>query len=261
MKRRCFSQSILQSDSFLDLTAESQILYIHLNMEADDEGFINNARRIARMTGATEDNLNELISRGFIISFESGVVVVKHWFIHNSIRNDRLKPTVYQEEKAQITTKENGAYTLGIPNDNQMATKCQPNDNQMTTKRQPNDNQMATNCPHKLSKVNLSKDNISKGKVSKDKNKISPLPHLFGSYSNVKLTMPEYDAFKSECHIADERIDKLSAYISKTGKYKDAESHIAILRDFWNQDKGKEPSYNVAEFNEYKKPVYKAKPN
>lgn len=258
MKRRCFSQSILQSDSFLDLSPEAQILYIHLNMEADDEGFINNARRIARMTGATEDHLGELIAQSFLLSFDSGVVVVKHWTIHNSIRNDRLKPTVYQEERAQLTIKDNGAYTWRQPNDNQMTTKWQPSDNQVADNWQTNDNQMADKCPHKLSKVNLSKDNLSKGKLSKEKNKINPLPHLFGEYSNVKLTMPEYDAFKKECPIADERINKLSAYISKTGKYKEAESHIAILRDFWNQDKGKEPSYNLADFEGYKKPVYKA---
>lgn len=246
MKRRCFSQSILQSDSFLDLSPEAQILYIHLNMEADDEGFINNARRIARMTGATEDHLGELIAQSFLLSFDSGVLAIKHWFIHNTKRADRFKATVYQEEKAQLTTKDNGAYTWWQPNGNQMATSGQPNGNQVATNGKPN-----------IIKDKLIKYNSIEGK-EKEKNKINPLPHLFGEYSNVKLTMPEYDAFKKECPIADERINKLSAYISKTGKYKEAESHIAILRDFWNQDKGKEPSYNLAEFEGYKKPVYKA---
>lgn len=118
-KRRMFSQQITDSDSFLDMPLSAQALYFHLGMTADDDGFVNNPKRIQRIIGANEDDLKLLIAKKFIIAFESGVVVIKHWKINNAIRSDRYTPTVYTEEKAMLTEKSNKAYTLGIPNDNQ----------------------------------------------------------------------------------------------------------------------------------------------
>lgn len=114
-----FSQQITDSDSFLDMPLSAQALYFHLGMTADDDGFVNNPKRIQRIIGANEDDLKLLIAKKFIIAFESGVVVIKHWKINNAIRSDRYTPTVYTEEKAMLTEKPNKAYTLGIPNDNQ----------------------------------------------------------------------------------------------------------------------------------------------
>ena len=122
-ERRMFAKTIIDSDAFLEMPMSTQALYFHLAMRADDDGFLNNPKKVQRMIGAADDDLRVLISKRFLIPFESGVVVIKHWKIHNYIRNDRYKPTVYQEEKDQLTTKENGAYTLsrpaGIPSDNQ----------------------------------------------------------------------------------------------------------------------------------------------
>lgn len=118
-KRRMFSQQITDSDSFLDMPLSAQALYFHLGMSADDDGFVNNPKRIQRIIGANEDDLKLLIAKKFIIAFESGVVVIKHWKINNAIRSDRYTPTVYTEEKAMLNEKSNKAYTLGIPNDNQ----------------------------------------------------------------------------------------------------------------------------------------------
>ena len=122
-ERRMFAKTIIDSDAFLDMPMSTQALYFHLSMRADDDGFINNPKKIQRMIGATEDDLKLLIAKNFIIVFESGVIVIKHWKIHNYIRNDRYKPTVYQEEKDQLELKDNGAYTLGIPNGYQMETQ------------------------------------------------------------------------------------------------------------------------------------------
>lgn len=122
-ERRMFAKTIIDSDSFLDMPMSTQALYFHLSMRADDDGFINNPKKIQRMVGATEDDLKLLIAKNFILVFESGVIVIKHWKIHNYIRNDRYKPTVYQEEMSQLNLKENGAYTLGIPNGYQMDTQ------------------------------------------------------------------------------------------------------------------------------------------
>ena len=110
--RRMFSKTIIDSDAFLDMPLSSQALYFHLSMRADDEGFINNPKKIQRMIGASDDDLKILIGKNFLIPFESGIVVVKHWRIHNYIQSDRFKKTVYTEEREQLTVKENKAYTL-----------------------------------------------------------------------------------------------------------------------------------------------------
>jgi len=122
-ERRMFAKSIIDSDAFLDMPMSTQTLYFHLSMRADDDGFINNPKKIQRMIGATDDDLKLLIAKNFIIVFESGVIVIKHWKIHNYIRNDRYKPTNYQEEKALLSIKDNGSYSLGIPNGYQMDTQ------------------------------------------------------------------------------------------------------------------------------------------
>ena len=122
-ERRMFAKTIIDSDAFLDMPLSTQSLYFHLSMRADDDGFINNPKKIQRMIGCADDDLKLLLAKNFIIPFESGVCVIKHWKIHNYIRNDRYKPTVYAEEKAQLMCKENGAYTFGIPDGYQMETQ------------------------------------------------------------------------------------------------------------------------------------------
>lgn len=123
-ERRMFAKTIIDSDAFMDMPLSTQALYFHLSMRADDEGFINSPKKIQRMVGASDDDLKVLVLKRFILPFESGVVVIKHWRIHNYIRNDRFKPTVYTEEKALLEYKGNGAYTEvetdGIPSDNQV---------------------------------------------------------------------------------------------------------------------------------------------
>lgn len=111
-ERRMFAKTIIDSDMFLDMPLSTQALYFHLSMRADDEGFINNPRKIQRMIGASDDDLKVLAAKKFIIPFDSGIVVIKHWKIHNYIRGDRKKETVYIDEMELLTEKENGAYTL-----------------------------------------------------------------------------------------------------------------------------------------------------
>lgn len=121
-KRRMFSQQITESDSFLDMPLSAQALYFHLGMSADDDGFVNSPKRVQRVIGANDDDLKLLIAKHFVIAFESGVVVIKHWKINNFIRTDRYTPTVYADEMAMLYEKDNRAYTLGIPDDNQRYT-------------------------------------------------------------------------------------------------------------------------------------------
>lgn len=126
--KRMFSNSIMGSDAYLDMPLSAQALYVQLCLNADDEGFVGSPKKIQRMTGAADGDAQMLVMKNFIIAFDSGVIVIKHWKIHNTIRQDRFKPTNYIDEKAQLTVKENGAYTLCQPSDNQLTTNCQPSD-------------------------------------------------------------------------------------------------------------------------------------
>ena len=111
-QKRMFDKTITNADDFLEMPDSSQNLYFHLNMNADDDGFINNWKSIMRMTGHKEDDLKILIAKQFVIPFESGVIVIRHWRINNYLRNDRYKATNYQEEYKQLTLDSNGIYNL-----------------------------------------------------------------------------------------------------------------------------------------------------
>ena len=131
-EKRMFTQKIIDSDAFLDMPLTTQSLYFHLNMRADDDGFINNPKRIQRTIGASDDDLKLLIAKRFVICFENGVIVIKHWRMHNTLRKDRYNPTTYQDQLALLEVKGNNAYTEK-DDGNQMATIGQPNSNQSAT--------------------------------------------------------------------------------------------------------------------------------
>lgn len=111
-EKRMFTQKIIDSDAFLDMPLSAQTLYFHLNMRADDDGFVNNPKKIQRMIGASVDDLKILLMKRFIIGFDSGVIVIKHWRMANALRKDRYTPTAFQEELAKLEIEGNGAYTM-----------------------------------------------------------------------------------------------------------------------------------------------------
>ncbi|EMW6076442.1 TPA: replisome organizer [Enterococcus faecium] len=227
-ERRMFAKTIIDSDAFLDMPLSTQALYFHLSMRADDDGFINNPKKIQRMVGCGDDDLKLLMAKRFILVFESGVIVIKHWKIHNYIRNDRYKPTLYQDEKALLADKDNKAYTfaeeipkhdekLGIPDDNQTV------------------HQMDTQV--RLGKVRL-------GKVSKEikditpskKTKAKPIRHKYGEYKNVLLSDEQMEKLKIEFpNDYQERIERLSEYCESSGKtYK---NYLATIRSWARKEK------------------------
>lgn len=120
-ERRMFAKKITESDAFLDMPSSTQMLYFHLSMNADDDGFVNNPKKIQRMCGASDDDFKLLIAKSFVLLFESGVIVIKHWKMHNYIQADRYRPTDYVEEKSMLGLKKNKAYTL---DESKMYTKC-----------------------------------------------------------------------------------------------------------------------------------------
>ena len=133
--RRMFSKELIQSDKFFSMSIKSQLLYFHIGLLVDDDGFSNNYRMYMNVINADEENLYELQKQGYIYVFESGVLVVRDFLQSNQIRKDRKVDTIYQDELSLINVRNNRYFI----DDNQVATIWQPDDNQVTTKRQPND--------------------------------------------------------------------------------------------------------------------------
>lgn len=166
-QRRMFSLKIIDTDLFLDMPVSARLLYYDLSMRADDDGFVASPKKIQRMIGASDDDFKLLIAKRFIIPFESGICVIKHWRIHNYIQRDRYNETIYTEEKSQLE-EVNGSYELSGPNN--MDTKCIqsviPNGYKVSDKM---DTQV------RLGKDRLSKDN----KYMSDSNEYRLAVHLF----------------------------------------------------------------------------------
>ena len=116
-QRRMFSRKITESDQFLDMPMSAQSLYFHINMQADDDGFVGNVKTIKRMIGASDDDLKLLIAKQFLIPFDTGIVVIRDWKIHNYIQKDRYTETFYKHEKAMLETTDNKQYQV-------MDTEC-----------------------------------------------------------------------------------------------------------------------------------------
>lgn len=206
-ERRMFAKTIIDSDAFIDMPLSTQALYFHLSMRADDDGFINNPRKIQRMVGAADDDLKVLITKKFIIPFESGIVVIKHWKIHNYIQRDRYKETMYLEEKAMLEVKGNKGYTL-------------------------RDTECIQDVYNTDTQVRLGKDSIELGKDSKGKS----TKKKYGEYQNVFFTDEQYEKLITEFPTDyNERIEKLDCYIQSTGKkYKDC---LATIRNWARKEK------------------------
>ena len=180
-ERRMFAKFIIDSDAFIDMPTSSRLLYFDLSMRADDDGFVNNPKKIMKMTGASQDDLKMLIVKSFIIPFESGVVVIKHWKIHNYIQKDRYKETMYTEEKSLLYEKENKEYCMYpecIQNVSKMDTECIQNVSKMDTQV-------------RLGKDRLGKDRLGETTEQESGNKNIPLSTLVDAYHATCISFPK----------------------------------------------------------------------
>lgn len=152
-ERRMFAKTIIDSDAFLDMPMSAQALYFHMAMRADDDGFLNNPKRVQRMVGASDDDCKLLLAKRFLIAFDSGVVVIKHWKIHNYIQSGRYKETVYQDEKRLLTEKKNKEYVLTL---DEVDTECiqdgYNSDTQSSIDKNSIDKESIDNTPRKRGK-------------------------------------------------------------------------------------------------------------
>jgi hypothetical protein len=180
-EKRMFTQKIIDSDAFLDMPLSTQSLYFHLNMRADDDGFINNPRRIQRTIGASDDDLKLLCAKRFVIGFDTGVIVIKHWRMHNTLRKDRYNPTQYQEELSRLDVKDNNAYTerlLEVPvvPELPVATTWQPSGNHLEPQYREDKNSI---------------DKISRDKGNSDSGESASCQQIIDLYHSICISYPK----------------------------------------------------------------------
>ena len=227
-ERRMFTKKITDSDAFIELSSSTQALYFHLNQGADDDGFNNQVQNAMFKAHASIDDLKVLLMKNFIIRFESGVIVIKHWRMHNTLRKDRYTPTSFQEELSGLDIKDNGSYTL-------INDGCQ-----MVAKRLPQDS---------IGKVSKDKDSIDKDSITNecvpDKSQFSEITKktlqcnnneiqeidIDNRDKNNKLVLSN-DVKKTNLKLFEEEFNKLwEHYPNKKGKEEAKKKYISARKD------------------------------
>ncbi len=252
--RRMFSMQIIDSDAFMDMSQTAQLLYFHLAMRADDDGFIGNPRKIMRSVGSNDDDLRVLLGKRFLLTFDSGIVVIKHWRIHNLIRADRHTDTTYQLEKKQLGLNEYGAYTEARDGVAEIPTVKAPpylearknkDESDVETNRQPIGNQSA----HSIGKVRKGKERRGESPAEPSQplapKKKKPEKIACGEFKNVLLTQEEKTALVDRYGMATAKqlVTSADLYLGSTGK-KYASHYLAIL-NWARKDKIPERSREV----------------
>ena len=210
-KRRMFTIKIVDSDAFLDMPLSAQALYFHLSMRADDDGFVNNPRKIQRMIGASDDDARILIAKKFILVFESGVIVIKHWKMHNYIQSDRYEPTAYVDEKNKLTVNENKSYSLREPE----AVKSLE----------------STECIQNVSKMDAQ---VRIGKVSIDKVSIDTYAQISDAFNAICMSYPKVT------RLTDKRKQKIRSRLESFSQEElEHAFHKAEMSDFLTGRSGK----------------------
>lgn len=207
-KKRMFSLAVLETDAFMDLPLSAQALYFHLNLRADDDGFIGNPKRITSNIGASIDDLKLLIAKRFVIAFDDGVIVIKHWRMHNAIKKDRYTQTNFIEDLSLLGIKDNGAYTIA-------------------------EHEWNTNGTQMLQSSSVDKDSIGKVSIDKDSiDYISPssediLFDTFWSAYPKKKGKGEAQKVFHKLKISEQTLDLILFKISEEKR-----------SDQWNRDNG-----------------------
>ncbi len=219
-QRRMVSLKVTDTDIFLDMPLSTQALYFHLITRADDDGFFGNPKKIMRMINCSEDDLKILMAKEFVIPFEDGICVIKHWKIHNLIRSDRYTETIYKEEKASLKEDHNKVY---IPN-------VIPHVNQLDTQ----------------SRVVQGSSELDKDIKSKKQ----PEPkHKYGEYNHVLLTDSQYEELKDKVDDREKWIKKIDESIEEKGnKYGIKNFKMAAIKWYKREQNNKKPERKIETF-------------
>ena len=250
-ERRMFAKTIIDSDNFLDMPLSAQALYFHLSMRADDEGFINNPKKIQRMVNASDDDARILMARGFVIPFDSGIVVIKHWKIHNYIQRDRMKPTLCQDELSMLEVGPSKAYEMAggsanrpaeqlfIQNGYTMDTCCEQNVYNSDTQVRLGESSLG-----EISLGETSKNTPSKTKGQEDREleeEFAELWKLYPRKEGKKDALRHYKASRRRGATADEVRDGIKALNEQIARKNTAHEYIPqgstwFCGERWNDD-------------------------
>ena len=188
--KRMFNIKIVDSDAFIDMPLSTQCLYFHLNMRADDDGFVGNPKRIQRLVGATDDDLKLLIAKRFILTFENGVIVIKHWRMHNTLSVNRYTQTVYTDEKSCLLLKDNNSYSFnsGTPIDDKKYIEMSKRQSRRTT-----DEQKTNTDIYKDKDIDLDKDlDIDKDTDKEKKETYVSIIDDYTSSDELKMALKDF---------------------------------------------------------------------
>lgn len=245
--KRMIRKDVIDTDAFLDMPLSTQALYFHLNLRADDDGFVGNPKRVAALIGASEDDLKLLIAKSFVILFENGVIVIKHWRMHNTLSANRYHETNFTDEKSMLRLKDNNAYTLGDGLSIDDTKLIETSKRQQTNNRQTIDEQKTNSDIDLDLDKDIDIDKYKRKELSKDNSK------------RKVFTPPTVEEVKAYCEERNNGIDPeyfIAFYESKgwmIGKNKMKSWKAAIIT--WEKNSKKEgksdgKQHNTTEFTE-----------
>lgn len=198
--KRMFSLQVVDTDKFMDMSTSAQALYFHLGMHGDDDGFVASPRKIARSAGCNDDDIKLLAAKGFIIPFDSGVVVITDWRINNTLKNDRYQETIYQAEKAMLQSEASGKYLL--------CSTMDPERFQSGSNMDPQ---------HNITKHNLTKQSLTKSmEADEPPAPTRPARKSFGEFGWVKLTDDEYSRLLND--LGEAEVKRCIAYVDESAQ-------------------------------------------
>lgn len=235
-EKRMFSKVVTDTDAFMEMPLSTQALYFHLSLHADDDGFVGNPKRIQKLIGASDDDAKILVAKRYVLAFDSGIIVIKHWRIHNYIQKDRYKETTYVEEKSTLALDSKNAYV------EKEKVECIQNVSNLYPECVQNVSNSYPNCTHRLDKISI--DKISNSNSSDKK-------------SNKSFIPPTLEEVKAYCKERRNNVDAnsfINFYESKgwyVGKNKMV-SWKAAVRTWENKDKKDKNVKQTSEwFDEY----------
>ena len=230
-----FSNRVIDTDEFLEMPATAQMLYFHLSMNADDDGFVGKPKTIMRMCRASQDDLTVLLGKQFVISFDTGVIVIRHWKIHNFIRKDTYHPTIYEKEKEMLSLDKSDAYSLEHHQDESVTSPLQVRNESVTSPLRVRDESVTS----PLQVRNVDKNSIEKvreDKVREDKKRKEDLfETLLPEY---QISEPladkirEYLRYRKEQHRFTFQEVSLTAFLKKAEKAEQQYGSTAVMSCF-----------------------------
>lgn len=214
-QKRMFSLNVVDTDNFLDMPVSARLLYYELGMRADDDGFVDNWKKILLFTGLKNDDLKILIAKNFIIPFETGVIVIRHWRMNNYLQNDRVKPTTHQQELKSLELDENNVY-------NKDTTCIQETDiEDAKLLENTGTSKVDTDCIHSIDKNSINENSIDEGSI--DEGSIN---------NNQNLLIPTSFSKKEVEKQLNKEFDKLWEYYpNKKGKDQAKNKYISARKN------------------------------